>query len=519
MTDAPGPAPTPPAASTGDAAVEPVEPADRAGSPVAPSPAAGSRSSPGTPPAGPATPPAGPATSPVGPATPRAGRSEPGTPPEPMAGAQVTLPVRFGRTLAAARLGVLAVAAVVVALIVDHAAVLALAAPPLLMLALRSRRERPDTLTATVSLDPPRCIEGDRVTLSVRLTLPAPVDQLSVTLGDGLPVDGPDDGVAVQTASTVLRFTLAPQRWARLDLGTALVTLLAPGGLDRARLRVPLGELTVYPRTAPPAAPPRPARLPQLVGEHVVAGTGTGVEFAGIRPYQAGDPVRQVHWASSARYGRPHVVLRHAERLADVVLMIDGYSDVGPPGGSSLDVSVRTAASLAESWLATGDRVGVVTLSGLLRWLPVGLGRRTLYPIVDSVLSVRRDRAVPIAGPPRIPLPALPPGALVVLLTPLLSDRIVEVVQRLGERGMAMLVLDTLPAEPAIGALPAAGARPAGDESFPAGAALRLWRSERAIVAREIAALGGMTLPAAEPASLSAALELARRMPPRGRSR
>jgi uncharacterized protein (DUF58 family) len=350
----------------------------------------------------------------------------------------------------------------------------------------------------------------------------------------------------------------------------------------------------VYPQTAPPAAPPRPARLPQLVGEHVVAGTGTGVEFAGIRPYQAGDPVRQVHWASSARYGRPHVVLRHAERLADVVLMIDGYSDVGPPGGSSLDVSVRTAASLAESWLATGDRVGVVTLSGLLRWLPVGLGRRTLYPIVDSVLSVRRDRAVPIAGPPRIPLPALPPGALVVLLTPLLSDRIVEVVQRLGERGMAMLVLDTLPAEPAIGALPAepaigalpaepavgarsaelavgarsaelavgarsaelavgarsaelavgarsakpalgalpaepaigarsaesaVGARSAGGEPFPGGAALRLWRSERAIVAREIAALGGMTLPAAEPASLSAALELARRMPPRGRSR
>jgi hypothetical protein len=296
-------------------------------------------------------------------------------------------------------------------------------------------------------------------------------------------------------------------------------------------------------------------------------------------------------------------VLRHAERLADVVLMIDGYSDVGPPGGSSLDVSVRTAASLAESWLATGDRVGVVTLSGLLRWLPVGLGRRTLYPIVDSVLSVRRDRAVPIAGPPRIPLPALPPGALVVLLTPLLSDRIVEVVQRLGERGMAMLVLDTLPAEPAIGALPAepaigalpaepavgarsaelavgarsaelavgarsaelavgarsaelavgarsaelavgarsakpalgalpaepaigarsaesaVGARSAGGEPFPGGAALRLWRSERAIVAREIAALGGMTLPAAEPASLSAALELARRMPPRGRSR
>jgi uncharacterized protein (DUF58 family) len=518
MTDVPGPGPTPSAASTG---AGPAEPADRAGEPV-------------------------------------------------------TLPVRFGRTLAAARLGVLAVAAVVVALIVDHAAVLALAAPPLLLLALRSRQERPDTLTATVSLDPARCIEGDRVTLSVRLTLPAPVDQLSVTLGDGLPVDGPGNGVAVQTASTVLRFTLAPQRWARLDLGTALVTLLAPGGLDRARLRVPLGELTVYPQTAPPAAPPRPARLPQLVGEHVVAGTGTGVEFAGIRPYQAGDPVRQVHWASSARYGRPHVVLRHAERLADVVLMIDGYSDVGPPGGSSLDVSVRTAASLAESWLATGDRVGVVTLSGLLRWLPVGLGRRTLYPIVDSVLSVRRDRAVPIAGPPRIPLPALPPGALVVLLTPLLSDRIVEVVQRLGERGMAMLVLDTLPAEPAIGALPAepaigalpaepavgarsaelavgarsaelavgarsakpalgalpaepaigarsaesaVGARSAGGEPFPGGAALRLWRSERAIVAREIAALGGMTLPAAEPASLSAALELARRMPPRGRSR
>ncbi|GAA1336493.1 DUF58 domain-containing protein [Actinocatenispora thailandica] len=423
------------------------------------------------------------------------------------------LSVRYGRTLAAARLGVLAVAAVVVALIVGHPAALALAAPPLLLLAMRSRRDRPDTLTATVSLDPPRCVEGDTVTLALRLTVPAPVEQLSVTLDDDLPVDGTNQGVAVRTATTVFTFTLVPQCWARLDLKHALVTVLAPGGLDRARLRVPLGELTVYPQTVPPAAPPHPARLPQLVGEHVVAGTGTGVEFAGIRPYQAGDPVRLVHWASSARYGRPHVVLRHAERLTDVVLMIDGYSDVGPAGGSSLDVSVRTAASLAASWLAAGDRVGVVTLSGLLRWLPVGLGRRTLYPIVDSVLSVRRDRSVPIAGPPRIPLPALPPGALVVLLTPLLSDRVVEVVRRLGERGMAMLVLDTLPAEPA------AGAPPAGIDGFPGGAALKLWHSERAIMAREIAELGGMTLPAADPASLSAALELARRMPPRGRSR
>ncbi len=78
------------------------------------------------------------------------------------------------------------------------------------------------------------------------------------------------------------------------------------------------------------------------------------------------------------------------------------------------------------------------------------------------------------------------------------------------------------PAGPAMGAGSGAGALGAGraaGESFPGGAALRLWRSERAIVAREIAELGGMTLPAAEPASLSAALELARRMPPRGRSR
>lgn len=415
------------------------------------------------------------------------------------------LAARFRRTSAAARLAVVAVVAVAAALVTGRAAALALCTPPLVLLALGARRQRPAEVAATVRLDPPRCVEGDEVTLHVEVRLPRPVEQIEVRAACRLPVVGADTRIGVRVDGLTARFTVRPDRWGRWNLGTARVTLLGPGAVERARVDVPLGDLVAYPRAVPLRRPPRPARLPQLVGDHVVAARGSGVEFAGIRPYQATDPVRLVHWAATARHGRPYVVERHTERLADVVLLVDAYSELGEPGATSLDVAVRAATSLAEAWLSASDRVGLVTLGGTLRWLPPGLGGRYLYQITDSIVETRHRTES--AGAPRIPPPALPPGALVVVLSPLVDPRVEEVLSALGERGMPMLVLDTLPIEPDLG------------PGFPAEPATRLWRAERALLTRRLTELGAVVSRAARLSTLDAALELARRHPPGGRSR
>ncbi len=428
----------------------------------------------------------------------------------------MSTPLRLVRTAGAARLAVLAVATVIAALVVGRPTMLVLCAPPLLLLALGQRRSTSGTAgtagTAALSvrLDPPRAVEGDEVRVHVEVRLSRPTIGAEVRLRTALPTD-PDDPLVRTDGGTdrfVATFTVRPDRWGRWSVGTARLALLSEGGLDRADLYASLGDLVVYPRTVPLRSAPRPARLPQLVGEHVVASKGSGVEFADIRPYVPGDPVRTVHWAATARHGRPYVVERHVERLADVVLLIDAALDVGPPGNSSLDVAVRAACSLASSSLAAGDRVGVVALGGSLRWLPVGLGARYLYRITDAVVEVRRDAAtVAGAGLSRVPPAALPPGALVVVFTPLLDPSIIRVIARLSERGMSTLVLDTLTAEPVV------------DSGFPGPLALRVWRRERADLLEQLAALGAMVLPAHDLSTLDASLAPVRRYRPAGRTR
>src|SRR5207247_1856439 len=83
---------------------------------------------------------------------------------------------------------------------------------------------------------------------------------------------------------------------------------------------------------------------------------GAGIEFFGIRGYQPGDRLRDLNWAVTSRLGQPHVNQRAALRAADLVIMIDAFSDVGPPGDTSLDLAVRGAAGLATAYLRTGDR-------------------------------------------------------------------------------------------------------------------------------------------------------------------
>ena len=171
-----------------------------------------------------------------------------------------------------------------------------------------------------------------------------------------------------------------------------------------------------------------------FTGNEVARQKGDGLEFADLREFVPGDRVRSINWRASARRGELVVNERHPERNADVILFLDTFADARAGDRSTLDLAVRATATLASRYLERRDRVGLVSFGGILRWLTPGMGSTQRYRIVDALLESEvvfnyawKDVSV-------IPSRVLPPQALVVAITPLLDDRVVEVLADLRAR-------------------------------------------------------------------------------------
>jgi uncharacterized protein (DUF58 family) len=247
-----------------------------------------------------------------------------------------------------------------------------------------------------------------------------------------------------------------------------------------------------------------PAELLRRIGEHTGRAVGEGVEFAGLRPYQPGDQLRDVNRAVSLRRGQLHVNQRAAARAADLVVMIDAFGDSGPVSEASLDVAVHGAAALVTAYLRVSDRVGLVVLGGLLRWFGPAAGDRQFYRIAEMMLAARYDSFVtPDIG--RIPRTALPPGTLVVVFSPLLDPRAFGAISDLRQRGFPLIVVDTLRDEPPVGSRPDARL------------ALRLWRLDRAATRSALRALGVPVLRWGAGTELDSVLAPLRQPPPGAR--
>ena len=80
---------------------------------------------------------------------------------------------------------------------------------------------------------------------------------------------------------------------------------------------------------------------------------GSGTEMFGVREYRPGDPLRRIHWRSSARHGE--LIVREFEPPGVQTLGI--FCDPAPPTHDSADQIARLAASEAWDCLRGGGRV------------------------------------------------------------------------------------------------------------------------------------------------------------------
>ena len=209
-----------------------------------------------------------------------------------------------------------------------------------------------------------------------------------------------------------------------------------------------------------------------LVGAHRSRRVGDGTEFSGIRPFHAGDRLRRVNWRVSLRSDELHVVDTRAEEDSAVLVVVDALSDYGTSGGvdgasSSLDVSVRAAAALAEHHSRSGDRVGLRVVGSSGQVVGYGAGARHLRVILGQLARVRAGTPHDLSTEPlQFRVTA---GTVVMVLSPMLSEVMTSSAAALMRRGVPVMVIDTLPEE----------ATPAAREGVPSRVADLAWRMRR----------------------------------------
>ncbi len=110
-----------------------------------------------------------------------------------------------------------------------------------------------------------------------------------------------------------------------------------------------------------------------LPGDRRAAGVGLGTELAQLRPYEAGDDVRHIDAAATARTGNPHVRLHVPERALTTWIVLDLSPSMAFGTARRLKADVAEGAALVFGRLAVrrAGSVGLVAFgAGACRVLP-----------------------------------------------------------------------------------------------------------------------------------------------------
>lgn len=193
----------------------------------------------------------------------------------------------------------------------------------------------------------------------------------------------------------------------------------------------------------------------------------TTSHVASVREYRPGDPVRHVHWPSTARSGRLMVKEFDAEPSADLWIVLDLHAAVQRGSGdeSTEEYGVKVAASLGRHFLAQGRAVGLIAIGEEHRVLPSDRGQRQLLKLLEELAVVRADGSMPIAEVLAAEADRCTRSAALLVVTPSADESWPEVLQGVRDRGISggAIVLEASTFDPApnslllVGALASAG--------------------------------------------------------------
>ena len=205
-------------------------------------------------------------------------------------------------------------------------------------------------------------------------------------------------------------------------------------------------ELLVY----PPLAPLPPQLLPNnsLLGDHRRLRQALRAETLSAtttRRYAPGDPLRHIHWATSAKHDALYTKIFEPEATSTIWLVpdLDPAVQLGQGADSTEETMVLLMASLADHLLRRGLAVGLLAQADSVHVLRPQAGRAQTWSVLRALAPLHATSPYPL-GPALARLgPSLPVRDRVVIITPSLDTHWTQALAGLAHRtGLEAILLD-----------------------------------------------------------------------------
>jgi uncharacterized protein (DUF58 family) len=248
-------------------------------------------------------------------------------------------------------------------------------------------------------------------------------------------------------------------------LGPTVLRSGDPFGLFKVKKEIPAGKsIIVLPLILNiPEFPSPPGLLP---GGKAIRRKSLDVtpHASGVRDYATGDPIKRIHWASTARRGRLMVKEFEQDPQAQVWLALDTQSGIHHEiphaqkvdwldgvifrrkpqieiPSSTLEYGVTIAASLAHYYIQKRRAVGLVSSAQVLTLIPAERSDRQENKILETLAFVTDQGALSLAGVVEAQAKFLPIGSSVILITPSVKPEVLLAVDDLQRRNLHPMVI------------------------------------------------------------------------------
>ncbi|MEE9393228.1 MAG: DUF58 domain-containing protein [Planctomycetota bacterium] len=127
-----------------------------------------------------------------------------------------------------------------------------------------------------------------------------------------------------------------------------------------------------------------------MAGHYHSVFKGRGMEFAEVRPYQAGDDVRHIDWNVTARTGEAFVKEFVEERELTVMILFDASRslDIGSKGKTKREIAAELGAVLAFTAVSNNDKVGLIIFSDEIElFVPPKKGKKHVLRVIRELLA------------------------------------------------------------------------------------------------------------------------------------
>lgn len=352
-------------------------------------------------------------------------------------------------------LGLIIYGFVIIALATRNGAMLALALPVMVYLAAGLLfKPEPAQLAATRHLSTDRAQPDQPVEVTLAITNHGPRLE-EVLVEDALPpsltlVNGQTRALTTlhPRQTITLQYTVSGSRGLYRFANTRLIARDYLGLFRRGLSLAAPNQFFVLPEIVKvkqvAIRPPRTGIYPGLIPARQ---GGPGIEFFGVREYQPGDPLRWVNERASARYQQSLFVNEfEQERMVDVGLILDArqQSDARRAGESLFEYSIQAAATLADTFLSGGNRVGLFIYGRSLDWTFPGYGKLQRERIIRALARAEQGEGNVFESLEHLPTRLFPVRSQLVLISPLLSPDL-EMLTKLRARGYRILVISPNP--------------------------------------------------------------------------